>query len=91
MSGLGRLLEKAQRAGEGQHACGLGSRQVTFSLAFSARAAVEGVQNWTCDPTTGNYSYAGWLVNATDAKAGTHTGMRGSRWAEGLLAAGKLH
>ncbi|PRW44565.1 ABC transporter permease [Chlorella sorokiniana] len=35
---------------------------------------IEGVQNWTCDPKSGNYSYTGWLVNATDSKTGVHTG-----------------
>lgn len=32
------------------------------------------MQNWTCDPESGNYTYTGWLVNATDAKTGAHTG-----------------
>lgn len=38
--------------------------------------AVTGVQNWTCDPTTGNWTYQGWLVNGTDFKTGKHAGAR---------------
>lgn len=35
------------------------------------------MQNWTCDPKSGSYTYTGWLVNATDAKTGVHTGECG--------------
>lgn len=36
--------------------------------------AVNGVHNYTCDPSTGTYQFRGWIVNGTDVRNDKHTG-----------------
>lgn len=38
--------------------------------------AVSGVQNFSCNPTTGAYKFQGWLVNGTDFNTGKHAGAQ---------------
>ena len=35
---------------------------------------MNGVHNYTCDPSTGTYQFRGWIVNGTDVRNDKHTG-----------------
>ena len=60
------------------HALVLSSCRSGSSLALRGilpmLLAVVGVQNYSCDPTTGNWTHLGWVVKATELRTGQPAG-----------------